>query len=92
MDPSTGAPAHSGLISVTIIGPCGLRCDGLSTALFVMGREKAAAHWAAHQDYEAVLVDESGTIWLTPGLKRPIYSGGSGGDAGDSDIVILEQI
>ena len=69
MDPSTGAPAHSGLISVTIIGPCGLRCDGLSTALFVMGREKAAAHWAAHQDYEAVLVDESGTIWLTPGLK-----------------------
>ena len=21
------------------------------------------------QDYEAVLVDESGTIWLTPGLK-----------------------
>ena len=50
-------------------GPCGLRCDGLSTALFVMGREKAAAHWAAHQDYEAVLVDESGTIWLTPGLK-----------------------
>lgn len=69
MDPSTGAPAQSGLISVTIIGPCGLRCDGLSTALFVMGREKAAAHWAAHQDYEAVLVDESGTIWLTPGLK-----------------------
>lgn len=69
MDPSTGTPAHSGLISVTIIGPCGLRCDGLSTALFVMGREKAAAHWAAHQDYEAVLVDESGTIWLTPGLK-----------------------
>ena len=69
MDPSTGTPAHSGLISVTIIGPCGLRCDGLSTALFVIGREKAAAHWAAHQDYEAVLVDESGTIWLTPGLK-----------------------
>lgn len=69
MDPSTGTPAHSGLISVTIIGSCGLRCDGLSTALFVMGREKAAAHWAAHQDYEAVLVDESGTIWLTPGLK-----------------------
>jgi len=24
---------------------------------------------AAHQDYEAVLVDEGGTIWLTPGLK-----------------------
>ena len=79
MDPSTGAPAHSGLISVTIIGPCGLRCDGLSTALFVMGRGKAAAHWAAHDLADA-------------GLKRPIYSGGSGGDAGNSDIVILKQI
>lgn len=69
MDPETGAPAHSGLISVTIIGSCGLRCDGLSTALFVMGREKAAKHWNDHKDYEAVLVDEGGTIWLTPGLK-----------------------
>ena len=57
-----------------------------------MGREKAAAHWAAHQDYEAVLVDESGTIWLTPGLKDRFIPVDQGGDAGDSDIVILEQI
>ena len=47
---------------------------------------------AAHQDYEAVLVDESGTIWLTPGLKDRFIPVDQGGDAGDSDIVILEQI
>ena len=32
LDPATGYPAKSGLLSVTIVGDDGVVCDGLSTA------------------------------------------------------------
>ena len=70
MDPKTGAPAKNGLVSVTIISDSGFLCDGLSTALFVMGVEKAASHWRSHQNYEAVLEDENGQIYITEGLEN----------------------
>ena len=45
IDPSTGYPADNGLISVTIVSADGTLADGLSTSLFVMGKDKAIDYW-----------------------------------------------
>lgn len=68
IDPATGAPARGGLTSVTIVADSGTLCDGLSTALFVMGREKGLDYWREHRNFECILMDEEQNIWVTAGL------------------------
>lgn len=70
LDPATGKPAHSGLVSVTIVGKEGRLCDALSTSLFVMGLDKATELWKQRDDFEMVLVSEKGEIYLTEGLEE----------------------
>lgn len=68
LDPATGYPADSGLQSVTIIGKEGRLCDALSTALFVMGAEKAEAYWRENGGFDMLLVTEKNEILLTEGI------------------------
>lgn len=70
LDPATGYPARTGLTSVTIVAPSGALCDALSTALFVMGPDKAADHWREYGDFDAVFVHDDGGITITAGLEN----------------------
>lgn len=68
IDPKTGRPAQSGLVSVTVAAQSGTLADALSTALFVMGREKAEDFWRYRRDFDFILIGEDGTVTVTPGL------------------------
>ena len=67
LDPRTGRPAR-GLRSVTVVSPDATLADAFSTALFVLGPERAKALVAKHADVEAVLVLDDGSWWASPGL------------------------
>ncbi|MCD8089674.1 MAG: FAD:protein FMN transferase [Clostridiales bacterium] len=70
IDPETCAPAESGLSSVTIVSENGTAADAYSTALFIMGAEKAADFWRKNKDeFEAVLITGEGKIYITEGLE-----------------------
>lgn len=75
LDPGTGYPVESGLSSVTIVTADGMLGDGLSTALYIMGLERAADYWREHRaEFEAVLIDSEGKIYATAGLEGSIHS------------------
>lgn len=74
LDPATGYPADSGLASVTIVCQSGTWADCLSTALFVMGRERAVQYWRAQNGhleggFDFILLGEDGAVTITKGLE-----------------------
>ena len=68
LDPVTGFPAR-GLISVTVIADDPVYADALSTAIFVMGKEKGLDFLKKSKMAEAVLITDDNQIFTTKGLK-----------------------
>lgn len=69
IDAKDGYPADNGLVSVTIIGDCGLMCDALSTALFVAGLDGAEEYWKNNTDFDMILVTDDQKIYITEGIE-----------------------
>ena len=72
LDPKTGSPAESGLVSVTVLCENGAWADALSTACFVLGPDGALAlrDDLADEgtDFELILVTDDGRVLYTDGL------------------------
>ena len=83
IDPATGWPADSGLLSVTVVSANGAQADALSTACFVLGAEGALALWRADSGldpFELVLCRTDGTVVITEGLEEGMtFHGEEGG-------------
>ncbi|GAE01592.1 membrane-associated lipoprotein involved in thiamine biosynthesis [Clostridium botulinum B str. Osaka05] len=69
LDPTTGYPAESGLISVTIIADSAMIADALSTSVFVAGLEKGLNFLENFPKAEVVIVDSNLRIYMTQGMK-----------------------
>ena len=77
IDPATGYPADSGLTSVTLVAGTGsgsgALCDAYSTALFIMGEEKALDFWRSQLNgslFSLVLVTEDGRVVVADKINR----------------------
>ena len=72
LDPKTGCPAESGLVSVTVMCKNGAWADALSTACFVLGADGALALRddlaAQGVDFELIFVTDDGRVLYTGGL------------------------
>lgn len=68
LNPRTGCPADSGLLSVTLVGQSAMELDALATGLCVLGRN-AGLPLLEKRGIEAVFIDNDGEIRITPGLQ-----------------------
>ncbi len=69
LDPATGWPACSGLKSVTVVSQSSADGDALSTALFVLGLQKAMELVESLEGVEALLVTDDDEVICSSGLK-----------------------
>lgn len=68
LDPATAKPADNGVLSVTIFTDDGAAADALSTALFVMGVEKAEEYYRSRGGFDYVILTGDDRLYITEGI------------------------
>ena len=69
IDPKTGYPSDTGLISAAIIGSDPARTDAYATAVFVMGLSAAKDFLKRESSISVILIDEDLTVYVSDSLK-----------------------
>ena len=88
IDPRTGYPADSGLISATIVCDQGILADGLSTSLFIMGKDQAEKFWRESSwNFDYILEDKEGTLYVTEGIADSLTT-----DANASVVIVNRYV
>lgn len=76
IDPVTGYPVMSTLLSATVLADNCALADGISTACMVMGKDKSIDFLKDNPQFDAFLIysDEKGNFrtWTTPGFEKYI--------------------
>lgn len=67
IEPRTGYPANTGILSVTAICESSIDADALTTALFIMGADKAIS-FLEDFNAEAIFIMQNSDIFITKGL------------------------
>lgn len=72
LDPKTGYPADSGLSQVVVVSDSSEEADMLSTALFVMGKDRAIEFMKTYDpdhDIGLIFTEKDGTVSVSDNLK-----------------------
>ena len=69
LDPQTGWPAQSDLVSATFVMDSSMTADALATACIVIGSDKSL-ELATSQGLDAVFIKKDGTMLFTEGFKE----------------------
>ncbi len=65
LDPNTGYPSQSGIKSATIIAKHSIEADAFTTALFIMGIQKAKTFLESKPHLDAILLTDDNDVILT---------------------------
>ena len=69
INPKTGIPS-TGLTGVTVIGPNAEMCNGFSTSIMVLGKEKGLELINQQKEYAALLITDEGKIIRSKNYKK----------------------
>lgn len=69
LDPQTGDPVENDLSGVTVLAESSLEADGLSTVLFLWGRERGLEYVNQTDGIEAVFITKTKEIYHSDGIQ-----------------------